>query len=393
MKIAHNLIAENACMNSVGNNKRLAKTTEKLASGYRINRAADDAAGLAISNKMKAQIRGLEQAAENAEDAISLIKTAEGGMQEIHSMLHRIREIAVQSSNDTNTEEDRGKLDQEIGQLLQEIDRTGNQTEYNTMKLLNGKLGAAEGVNIKSVEILSDSFISSLTVDFDMSSCKNGLVFIIDGLEFEFSDNAALPNQIQIGDTPEETANNLVSTVYDPIYDKYNAMGIWTDTNCSKISDGIFSLDLTAYLAEVTFTFDFRDVKSEGAIVFQVGANSGQEVRLSIGDVRTEALGIAGASVADYDKAQNTITAADRAINRLSKERGVLGAMQNRLEHTVSRLESASENLTNSESKISDTDMAKEMVSYSKSQILSQASQSVLAQANKLPEMVLSLLN
>jgi len=275
MIINHNLNAMNA-HRQMGNNINAAgKSMEKLSSGLRINRAGDDAAGLAISEKMRGQIRGLDQGSRNAQDAISLIQTAEGALNETHSILQRMRELAVQSGTDTNTTVDRAALQKEFQQLQTEITRIGKQTEFNTKKLI----GSA-GANLK----------------------------------------------------------------------------------------------------------------------FQVGANQTQVISISINNMTASGgtLAVASGSAridgATITNAQKAITTVEKAITAVSTERANLGSVQNRLEHTINNLNTSSENLQASESRIRDVDMAKEMMNFSKNNILQQAAQSMLAQANQAPQGVLQLL-
>ena len=253
----------------------LAKSTEKLSSGYRINRAGDDAAGLSISEKMRGQIRGLQQASTNAQDGISLIQTAEGALNETHSILQRMRELAVQAANDTNVSADRSSIKDELSALTEEIDRIADQTEFNTKVLLNGTYSAATA-----------------------------------------------------------------------------------------------------------------------AMKFQVGANSGQSISLNIKNMKASALATGLNTISDnigsYSAATAAITTINAAITAVSTQRSALGAVQNRLEHTIANADNTSENLQSAESRIRDIDMAKEMVQYSKGNILQQAAQSMLAQANQSTQGVLS---
>ncbi len=274
MIINHNLNAMNAHRNLLTNTVASGKGMEKLSSGLRINRAGDDAAGLAISEKMRGQIRGLDQASRNSQDGISLIQTAEGALNETHAILQRMRELAVQASNDTNNGADRGQIGKEIDQLQKEIDRIADNTEFNTKKLLDG------------------------------------------------------------------TATTLS---------------------------------------------------------FQVGANMNQMITLGIKSMKAADLGVDKAKVTiDKDTATTTISKAistiNTAIDTVSTERANLGAYQNRLEHTINNLNTSSENLSAAESRIRDVDMAKEMMEFSKNNILTQAAQAMLAQANQQPQAVLQLL-
>lgn len=271
MIIQHNMAAANTNRQLGITTGNLAKSTEKLSSGYKINRAGDNAAGLTISEKMRGQIRGLDQASTNAQDGISLIQTAEGALNETHAILQRMRELTVQAANDTNVDKDRTAIKEELKALTSEVTRIGKQTEFNTMKLLNGK---------------------------------------------------------------------------------------FTDKN------------------------------------LQVGANSGQAITFSITEMTAKGLEITDIAdkVSQHTLATVAITTVNKAIATVSTQRSKLGALQNRLEHTIANADNASENLTAAESRIRDVDMAKEMVKYSKDTILQQAAQSMLAQANQSTQGVLALL-
>ena len=279
LRINQNVAAMNSYRNLSITDGQMAKSLEKLSSGFRINRAGDDAAGLAISEKLRGQVNGLNKASENAQNAISMIQTAEGALNETHSILQRVRELTVQAANDTNTDDDRSAIQKEVTALTAELDRISTTTEYNTKSLLSGNAGTAQTFN------------------------------------------------------------------------------------------------------------------------FQVGANSGtdQRIQVAIGDMSSSGLalgsltdlGTASISAASFDSNLKSI---DAAIKTVSEQRADLGAAQNRLEHTVNNLNVASENLAASESRIRDTDMAKEMMAFTRSQILSQAGTAMLAQANQAPQGVLSLL-
>jgi flagellin len=268
MIINHNLSSMNALRFLHFNNTALESALNHLSSGKRINTAADDAAGLAISEKMKAQVNGLDQATRNAQDGISLIQTAEGALNETHSILQRMRELAVQSANDTNTNNDRTQLQSEVTQLLSEIDRIANNTEFNTQKLLDGTFSGT----------------------------------------------------------------------------------------------------------------------------FQIGANKGQNITVTINKMDTNGLGINALDISTQANADAAIATIDTAIDTVSTQRANLGAYQNRLEHTINNLETASDNLTAAESRITDVDMAKEMAEFTKDNVIQQAAVAMLAQANQEPQLVLKLL-
>ena len=314
MIINHNLNSMNANRNMNINSGNATKSMEKLSSGLRINKAGDDAAGLAISEKMRGQIRGLDQASSNAQDGISMVQTAEGALNETTSILQRMRELAVQAGSDTNTTDDRGAIQKEVNALTSEINRIGNTTEFNTQKLVNG-----------------------------------------------------------------------------------NKTGVAASATASAVA-------------------------KDGVATLQIGANTDQQFTVDIGDMRSTKLGIGGASgtatfatgsgnklsdksnlvsgsAAEYaldvstaTKATAAITTISTAITTVSSERAKLGAYSNRLEHTIANLGTTSENMTSAESRIRDVDMAKEMSTFSKNNILSQAAQAMLAQANQQPQQVLSLL-
>ena len=293
MVVQHNMQAANSNRMLGITTSAQAKSTEKLSSGYRINRAADDAAGLAISEKMRSQIRGLDRASTNAQDGISVVQTAEGALNEVHSMLQRMNELATQAANDTNTSQDRSQIKLELNQLTSEIDRVASTTQFNTMNLLDGtftgknlQVGSLSGQNIK--------------LDISLMSAK-GLGLVGNGTATSYS-----------AVTSDELTSNML-----------------------------------------------------------VGASKGAD---------------------GYNEAGGVMKKVQDAIDKVSTQRAKLGAVQNRLEHTIANLDNVSENTQSAESRIRDTDMAKEMVTYSKNNILAQAGQSMLAQANQSNQGVLSLL-
>ena len=269
MVVQHNMQAANTNRQLGITTNAQAKSTEKLSSGYRVNRAADDAAGLAISEKMRSTIRGLDRASTNASDGISVVQTAEGALNEVHSILQRMNELATQAANDTNTSTDRSQIQLEIDQLTSEIDRIASTTQFNTMNLLDGSF----------------------------------------------------------------TGKNL-----------------------------------------------------------QVGSLSGQKIEINISAMNASSLDVSGLTVSSFESAGSAMQRIQNAIDKVSTQRATLGAVQNRLEHTIANLDTTSENTSASESRIRDTDMAKEMVTYSKNNILAQAGQSMLAQANQSTQGVLSIL-
>src|SRR5690625_3031348 len=337
MIINHNISALNTHRQLGANTNAVQSSLEKLSSGLQINRAGDDAAGLAISEKMRGQIRGLEMATKNAQDGISLIQTAEGALNESHAILQRMRELAVQAASDTNTEADRAELQKEVDQLAEELTRIADNTEFNTQKLLNGEfkatfhIGANEGQNISidigamGAEVLQDGEVA--VADADGSST------VIDTDYSVFNEEETI-----VVDDPDEG----------------------TETSTA---------DVAGYYAEDrTFLFAADEALSEG-----------DEVAFGI-------------DIASQETADAAITTINDAIETVSSERSKLGAVQNRLEHTINNLGASAENLQAAESRIRDVDMAKEMMEFTKNNILTQAAQAMLAQANQVPQGVLQLL-
>jgi len=467
------------------NNNATGKNLEKLSSGYKINRAGDDAAGLAISEKMRGQIRGLEQAQNNANDGISLIQTAEGGLNETHSILQRMRELAVQSDNGTyQNEVDRENLNKELNSLKEEIDRIASSTHFNKINLLDGTLGkgsidatvgtpgaitvnttpATQNVQTSAITAGTDGTPSTLTVKYvdengnakeatvnytSSDVAATNLTNITDALkgdsalsalfnikedsgDVQFTSktagNKAYISELTTSDTQgvaAVTASNgkdaertieITTNVAagDTIKIGGKTYEYQTSANINKVKSGNIGIviggtasesadNLVSALKEngissasnSSGTITISDLKELGdGIRFQIGANGtqDQQVSLSVENMSSTGLGINNISVASQDAANAAIEAIDNAINTVSGTRADLGALQNRLEHTVNNLGVTSENLTAAESRIRDVDMAKEMMEYTKNNILTQAAQAMLAQANQQPQGVLQLL-
>lgn len=544
MRINHNIAALNTYRMLGQNSTSASKSLEKLSSGLRINRAGDDAAGLAISEKMRAQIRGLSMASKNSQDAISLIQTAEGALNETHSILQRMRELAVQAASDTNVTADREEIQKEINQLTSEVNRIANTTEFNTMKLLNGDkadaiktikavtkqydapvegLTVANGaIDIASISlasaadaewsttdsgafisiskntagklevVLSAAFLSgagnisgiSITDEIAVSFDSNGnYTYNSHGVTFTFSKEAwdnALAGAAIVMDpyvaAPDGTAWANASGTYtinkDVTFsgapgvsltgvDVASSIEFEVATMSASIAAGNLTVNfmdkdgnviitdnvlfsggslsgtlaynnhgvsftLTGASAGVaisgSFTVDFDIAYSDrtvnNALAFQVGSNENQTMSLSVSDMTAKALGLStdiddtdgygeamsvsngtdntsiefALDVTSQANAANAVTAIDDALKNVSSERAKLGAIQNRLEHTIANLDTSAENLTASESRIRDVDMAKEMMEFTKNNILLQAGQAMLAQANQQPQGVLQLL-
>ena len=394
MIINHNISALNTHRQLSSATNAQSKSMEKLASGMRINRAGDDAAGLAISEKMRGQIRGLDQASRNSQDAISLIQTAEGALNETTDILQRMRELATQAATDTNTTNDRGEIQKEINSLTSEINRIGNTTEFNTQKLLNGE---KDGVAKAAVHKLASSDIS-----------------------FADTESMTIGGKSYTADTTDNGITGLVKKVNADATNKYTATentdGSLTLTAKATGPDTVTAGDFKKGATNVTQTTVSagKDTDSDKSLKFQIGANEKQSLTLDIGDMRAEALGIStkgtgnadlavtdgtnnvtteqALNVGTHASAAEAITKINDAINTVSAERSKLGANQNRLEHTINNLGTSSENLTAAESRVRDTDMAKTMMEQTKNSILAQASQAMLAQANSAPQGVLQLL-
>jgi len=577
MRINTNVAALNSYNQLKNTQNNLSKSLSRLSSGKRINGAADDAAGLAISEKMNSQTKGLAMAQRNAQDGISMIQTAEGALKESHSILQRMRELSVQSANDTNTDADRAEIQKEIEQLTSELDRIGETTEFNTKSLLKGDSGVSvSGTNLAGVDgALADGAVStteatqsldladningggaggtdiasiagesfklglngneidvtfaedtsltagtaeystdgnSLTININASDTatvtagdlddivKNGLNEIISqndnlkdnfiaevnagsvsisatktgefagdqgyvaevdntgldvldatansdvgttaeyqaGKTIDFSTDISTTSDVEnlvgkgmtindqqiefynandgayegdvigvdISDAIEgaaaDVATNLASTVATQLGTKLEGVEIKTGTNAGvdlygKGTNNVSDTDIAIIAAEPGETGNDLEVKDGGTSsafesTFQIGANSSQNLKVSINDMRSESLGVANLDLSTREGAEAAIDSLDEAIASVSGERSKLGAVQNRLDHTINNLNTAEENLTAAESRISDVDMAKEMMNMSKQQILSQAGTAMLAQANQLPQGVLQLL-
>ena len=546
MIVQHNMSAMNANRMLGITNSSLAKSTEKLSSGYKINRAADDAAGLSISEKMRSQIRGLNKASDNAQDGISLIQTAEGALNESHSILQRMRELSVQASNGTETDDDREAVQKEISQLQDELTRISSTTEFNTMKLLDGSLGggsSATGIKVdasvsnkalqagalkttaatngkytsagavSAADDLSAGDTTSLTVNFlnekgEQDSITVNLkykdattlvsedgsreytvaagkatvedktkAFLAELKQTSLADDFTMVGSAADGkiEFTAKTAGTETSRILSTSESNIKA-GVFTQATATKATDtkapadayqsikadvGTYDGGATTNIDDYIFTVngerfmyatadgvaalksktDYSDVNFVKAdtvddaaanamaslisaktginaeidanetttvdlkpsassstagkgMTLQIGANEGQTMSFSIDDMSAKSLGVDGNKVdlATQDGAQKATTTIDAAIKKVSAQRSKLGAVQNRLEHTIANLDTASENTQTSESRIRDTDMAEEMVAYSKNNILLQAGQSMLAQANQSNQGVLSLL-
>ena len=487
MIINHNLMAMNTHRQLSMNNMAGSKSLEKLSSGFRINRAGDDAAGLAISEKMRGQIRGLNQASRNAQDGISLIQTAEGALNETHAILQRMRELAVQSATDTNTSADRFKIQAEVDELAKEITRISNTTEFNTRNLLAGNLetkfhiGANQDQNVDITIAAMDAFslgvatskaqlgtfegsVTGLTVtNFSTDGLGRGLSAqtyainvvhsaasasvvsedISGGITFSgaytgdrnvtlmvrIDTVGAGSGSVQEASISTDNGNTWTAAYVDDgdgsgaiTYMGYtvkiadnedNASGQMATFSLTAAHDTI-QLSGTAAIGQAvtvyndmttvtigdastgrTITINSTDLGSltTGVATLDVTVNASSKATFNgDGTILNEAITVAGVDVSSQSAANVAITTINNALEAVSAERGKLGATQNRLEHTIKNLDTSSENLQASESRIRDVDMAKEMMEFTKNSILQQAATAMLAQANQQPQSVLQLL-
>ncbi|WP_096156604.1 flagellin N-terminal helical domain-containing protein [Bacillus sp. FJAT-45066] len=366
MIINNNIPALNTYRQMGTNQKAGQNAMEKLASGLRINKAGDDAAGLAISEKMRGQIRGLDQASRNAQDGISMIQTAEGALNETHSILQRMRELSVQAANDTLEPEDRDAIATEIGQLADEIDRISDTTQFNSKQLLGGNLGVSRSGGSLDSTVVGLSSLSDISV----AGAKANTTYTIT----EAAGDITLADGAGNTQTISKTGFNAGDTF------NFDSMGVSIKTDSAYAAGGTAFTGLTVQTGAAT-----------GA-TFQIGANENQNLSITISDMSASGLGVDGLQVDSHANAKQAITTIDAAIKDVSEQRSNLGAWQNRLDHTINNLNTSAENLQAAESRIRDVDMAREVMEMTKNNILSQASQAMLAQANQAPQAVLQLL-
>lgn len=367
MRIGYNIQALTANNSLKRTDTRLGKSMEKLSTGYKINHAKDNPAGIAIAKRMRSQIRGLGTAGDNASDGISVVETADGALSEIHDILQRMNELAVQAANGTETSTDREFIQSEISQLKQEITRIAESTEFNGQNLLDGNFdlkGYTDNPNVKvmyySDEVLFKKYdLESVTThtDADGNVVVDSVSLLQDGSENAFPDDAVV----------RSIDKDVVTiTASDGFEIKLSVLG----------SAGAVSMDMTGI----------------GDMRMQVGANEGQVLNIRIPEISLKMLGIEGGDVLTRENAEDMIDQIKEAIQYVSSSRSRLGSYQNRLESTTERLDLTEENMTASFSRIMDVDMAEEMTEYTTQQVLSQAGTSMLAQANERPQQVLQLL-
>lgn len=403
MVVQHNLTAMNSNRMLGVTTSKQAKSTEKLSSGYKINRAADDAAGLSISEKMRKQIRGLTQASSNAQDGISAVQTAEGALNEVQDMLQRMNELAVKAANGTNSEDDRNYIQDEVNQLIKEIDRVSTTTKFNETYLLKGdETAKVDGVADTTIAGTLGTAGTKAALEIDLSKLeakegKSDITVGVGGKSYSVT--------VEKGDDAKAIGDKLEAAMNaDPIVDKIG--GKFTATN----TDGKITLAATNNGVTELKTGDAVTVKSSGILTLKlhVGADSTADNQISV-DIKQMSADVLGLKTGkstttaakndtllvngkDDENARKAIDTIASALQEVSKQRSALGAAQNRLEHTISNLDNVVENTTSAESSIRDTDMATEMVKYSNNNILAQAGQAMLAQANQSNQGVLSLL-
>ncbi|MEY8291444.1 flagellin [Carnobacteriaceae bacterium 52-44] len=355
MRINTNMSAMNTYSRLTSANASKSGSLAKLSSGLRINKAGDDAAGLSISEKMKNQVSGLTQATRNAQDGISLIQTAEGALNETHSILNRMRDLTVQAGNGTNSADDLAAINSELKELTEEIDNISRTTKFNTKELMNGVVGAEE-VNPGSAGTLDTSALDGL-----------------EEAELQIIHEA-------VGGTYEE------GTTASDVVEAFNAATVAKQTDAINASDKLAAMEISDYEAATT-AGDPVGTK----FTFQIGANDTENMSVTINNMGAKALGVDALEIGgeETDEALKTL---DNAIKLVSEQRANLGAVQNRLDHTINNLTTTKENLSEANSRIRDVDMAEEMMEFTKSNILSQAATAMLAQANQMPQGVLQLL-
>ena len=411
MVINTNLSALNTYNQLNKNSNLMNNSLEKLSSGYRINSAADDAAGLAISEKMRGQIRGLDQASSNAQDGISLVQTAEGALEETESILQRMRELSVQAASDTNTDDDRANIQDEIDALVSEIDNIANTTEFNTKKLLDGSMGKA--VTADTANVLTNTSLSTSTSDSAtaLTALTNAAgtslgISASDTVTVSYMQDGVLTSFSTVAGTL--TLDTLATAVGTDF-----TFGINADTNALEATaatagteNAVLGLTITVTdattgeentvatnaLSEFSQTTQAENLRLDGSSTVLIGANTGQDININIGDMSASSIGVDNIDVSSQEAANIAISVIDEATALVSSQRAKLGAVENRLDSTINNLTTASENMTSAESRIRDVDMASEMATYTKLSVVTQAATAMLAQANQQPQQVLTLL-
>ena len=409
MRIQHNIMAMNAYRNYANNTSALSKNLEKLSSGYKINRAGDDAAGLAISEKMRAQITGLDKAQDNAKDGISLVQTAEGALTEVHDMLNRMYELAEQSANGTFEDgTDRKQLQKEVNQLKSEINRIADSANFNGIKLLDGSMSANATTKLTSTATNSKAGVDlNIVADsvYDATGKRTELDFGLSvttkasSVGVSVSEDGTVLITVQGKDKDGITAEEIQAMLADAKATSTSVSEDMMDAvrNATITGTGISAPTSAAQGNQWTDvnTMNSTVTANKGeSLVLQIGdtSDSFNQLRVGIKDCHVDALGLTDMKIGDQDSAAKALDKIKSAINYVSDVRGTLGATQNRLDHTINNLSVMQENIQDAESTIRDTDVADEMMAYTKNNILIQSAQAMLAQANQVPQGVLQLL-
>ena len=403
MRINQNIMAFNSYRNLSATNTQLGKSLEKLSSGFRINRAADDAAGLVVSEGLRAQVSGLQVATRNAQDGTSVVQTAEGALTEVHSMLRRMRDLTLQASNTgANDADARAAAQAEIDQLTAEIDRVASDTKFGQVALLDGNYGVTQASHTGAA---AAAYVVDAATDtgneFKFTLGSGGQVdVLLADKDYTAGTNindlaSDVENAIRAALYADNQDGSLVSVTGEVAANGTDiALSITTaDGNAFTLAAGDTSAGVTENALGVLGLSAGTYSSSGTGGLFQVGANSGETITVAITSMTATALGVNALDVTTSDTTrQNALDDLDDAIAAVSTQRGDLGAIQNRFEHTIANLSVTAENLAASESRIRDTDMALELVSFTRHQILQQAGTAMLAQANSVPQSVLSLL-
>lgn len=403
MRINTNLNAMTALNSATKNTALAGSSMEKLSSGLKINKAADNATGLAISEKMRSQIRGLDQAAQNTQDGISVVQTAEGAIEEVGNIVQRMRELAVQGANETNTSSDRAKISEELTQLHEEIDRIAESTQFNGKDLLNGNTTVRIETNAKLDKVNGKT--DNVKVDSGFDFEELGLTLGTNATEIKIKTTTGSKIQIGGADLPA----GFEFTLSEKMDDNGGQPKIKTGTTVTIIDANGKKLsfeakaDIGTNTDEKLLSLSAENKNISGKeISLQVGANTSdsQTLKVKIENVSTKSLGLDGDTITKMakegkkgtDAANTMIKSLDKALERVNTSRANLGAMQNRLETTASNLTTSNENLTAAESRIRDVDVADEMMNLSKLNLINQAAQAMMSQAKSQPEGVMQLL-
>ena len=410
MRIQHNIMAMNSYRNYTNNTSALSKNLEKLSSGYKINRAGDDAAGLAISEKMRAQITGLEMAQKNAKDGISLVQTAEGALTEVHDMLNRMYELAEQSANGTYDDgTDRAQLQKEVDSLKTEIDRIADSANFNGIQLLDGSMSGGSAAFVQATSSAAAKFTVTISAGAELAggSIQIGNKTIqVKSVPASKATSIGVSAAKMVDGILYVGKNAVASKVVTALSDgsAFNSGVTFKDTDGEKMA--MASVVYSATNGTITFAaasslagVDAKVSSMPGyninsGLQLQIGDTSDpfNQMKVGINDIHIDALWLDKISIADQDSAADALDYIKNAINMVSNVRGTLGATQNRLDHTINNLSVMQENIQDAESTIRDTDVAEEMMSYTKNNILVQSAQAMLAQANQVPQGVLQLL-